>query len=73
MRASPWAAYRADPLSTERGREAHLDSVKLTMPTAEAWAWLVETQKHAPARRATHYRVVSEQRTVVGGPPAEVV
>ena len=32
MRGSPWHAYRADPLSTERGREAHLDSVKLTMP-----------------------------------------
>ena len=32
VRGSPWPAYRADPLSTERGREAHLDSVKLTMP-----------------------------------------
>ncbi len=33
MRGSPWHAYRADPLSAERGREAHLDTVKLTMPT----------------------------------------
>ena len=28
---SPWHAYRVEPLSTERGPEAHLDSVKLTM------------------------------------------
>jgi hypothetical protein len=26
--------------------------------TAEAWVWLVETQKHAPEPGATHYRVV---------------
>jgi hypothetical protein len=32
---SPMHAYRAAPLSTERGREAHLDSVKLTMPTKD--------------------------------------
>lgn len=52
-------------------RECATNSVEAA--TAEAWAWLVETQKHAPARGATHYRVVGEQRTVVGGPPAEVV
>ena len=33
MRGSLWHAYRADPLSAEGGREAHLDAVKLTMPT----------------------------------------
>ena len=33
VRGSPLYAYRAAPLSTERGREAHLDSVKLTMPS----------------------------------------
>ena len=44
----------------------------LEAAAAEAWAWLVETQKHAPARGATHYRVIGEQRTVVGGPPDEV-
>ena len=32
MRGSPWHADRVAPLSTERGPEAHLDSVKLTMP-----------------------------------------
>ena len=32
VRGSPWHAYRVEPLSTERGPEAHLDSVKLTMP-----------------------------------------
>jgi hypothetical protein len=37
---------------------------------AEAWAWLVETQKHAPTRGATHYRVTGDQHeiVVVGGP-----
>jgi rare lipoprotein A len=34
VRGSPWHAYRVEPLSTERGPEAHLDSVKLTMPLA---------------------------------------
>jgi len=32
VRGSPWHADRVAPLSTERGPEAHLDSVKLTMP-----------------------------------------
>jgi hypothetical protein len=27
VRGSSWHAYKADPLSTERGRKAHLDSV----------------------------------------------
>jgi hypothetical protein len=30
---SPWHAYKVDPLSTERDREAPLDSVNLTMPS----------------------------------------
>ena len=34
-RGSPLHGYRAAPLSTERGREAHLDSVKLTMPSED--------------------------------------
>jgi Uncharacterized protein conserved in bacteria (DUF2312) len=32
---SLWHAYRVEPLSTERGTEAHLDSVKLTMPMGQ--------------------------------------
>ena len=40
---------------------------------AEAWAWLVETQKHAPARGATHYRVVGPNELVIGGPPESEV
>ena len=40
MRGSPWHAYRVEPLSTERGQEAHLDSVKLTMPLQMAAAAL---------------------------------
>jgi hypothetical protein len=32
VRGSPWHAYRVEPLSTEREPEAHLDTVKLTMP-----------------------------------------
>jgi hypothetical protein len=31
--------------------------------------WLVETQKSAPARGATHYRVAGQNGTVIGGPP----
>ena len=44
----------------------------LEAATAEAWAWLVETQKHAPERGATHYRVIGQEHTVLGGPPQEV-
>ena len=43
----------------------------LEAAAAEAWAWLVETQKHTPARGATHYRVLGPQGTVIGGPPEE--
>jgi hypothetical protein len=44
----------------------------LKAAAAEAWVWLVETQKHAPERGATHYRVVGQKDTVTGGPPQEV-
>jgi len=36
---------------------------------AEAWAWLIETQRHAPERGATHYRVTGPNDLIVGGPP----
>jgi hypothetical protein len=44
-------------------------TASLEAAAAEAWAWLVESQKHAPARGATHYRVVGPNEVVVGGPP----
>lgn len=48
-------------------RECATTSVEAA--AAEAWAWLVETQKHAPTRGATHYRVLGErQEAIVGGP-----
>ena len=43
MRGSPWHAYRVDPLSTEREPEAHLDSVKLTMPLGEMRNFGIDT------------------------------
>ena len=41
MRGSPWHTDRVAPLSTERGPEAHLDSVKLTMPVELASRYAV--------------------------------
>ena len=38
----------------------------LDAAVAEAWAWLVETQKHAPERGVTHYRVLGHEDTVIG-------
>ena len=43
----------------------------LEAAAAEGWAWLVDTQKHTPARGATHYRVLGSQDMVIGGPPQE--
>ena len=52
-------------------RECATTSVEAA--TAEAWVWLVETQRHAPERGATHYRVIGErQEIIVGGPPVGV-
>ena len=59
-----------EPAEIIDSRECATNS--LDAAAAEAWAWLVEIQKHAPVRGATHYRVVGKQRTVVGGPPEEV-
>jgi hypothetical protein len=47
-------------------RECATKSVEAA--AAEAWAWLVETQKHAPARGATHYRVIGPNELAIGGP-----
>jgi len=49
----PSAARRAEPFLT----------------AAEALHWLMQTQKNAPARGVTHYRVMAETGVVVGGPP----
>jgi hypothetical protein len=65
-RGSSWC----EPAEIIDRRECATNSVNAA--AAEAWVWLVETRKHAPARGATHYRVVGEQGMLVGGPPGEV-
>jgi len=59
-----------DPAEIIDQRDCATNSLEAA--AAEAWAWLVETQKHTPARGATHYRVLGWQDTVIGGPPEEV-
>ena len=48
VRENSWHAYKADPLSTERGRKAHLDSVKLTVPARDIQAQGHEVRLIAP-------------------------
>jgi len=48
-------------------RECETDSIDAAV--AEAKHWLKQIQKTAPARGATHYRVVSESGATIGGPP----
>ena len=62
-RGSSWQ----EPAETIDHRECETDSIEFA--AAEALHWLVETQKSAPARGATHYRVVGQNGTVIGGPP----
>jgi len=62
-RGSSWQ----EPAETIDHRECETHSIEFA--AAEALHWLVETQKSAPARGATHYRVVGQNGTVIGGPP----
>ena len=62
-RGSSWQ----EPVETIDCRECGTLSIEFA--AAEALHWLVETQKNAPVRGATHYRVVGQNGTVIGGPP----
>ena len=62
-RGSSWTG----PVETIDRRECDTNSVEFT--AAEALHWLQETQKNAPARGATHYRVIDQGDAVIGGPP----
>lgn len=81
-RAPPWAeacgepmftieltsgASWEQPVETIDRRECATDSIEAA--TAEALHWLVKTQDIAPGRGATHYRVIGQDGTVIGGPP----
>jgi hypothetical protein len=55
------------PAETINCRECATDSIEAA--TAEALHWLVETQDIAPGRGATHYRVIGQDGTMIGGPP----
>ena len=61
-RGSSWE----EPVETIDHRECATRSVEAA--TAEALHWLAETQATAPARGATHYRVVGQDGVVIGGP-----
>ena len=56
-----------DPVETIDRRGCATDSIAFA--AAEALHWLVEIQNDAPARGATHYRVIDENGTIIGGPP----
>ena len=56
-----------EPVETIDRREC--DTASLEFALAEALHWLREIQQTAPARRATHYRVVGQNGTIIGGPP----
>ena len=62
-RGSSWT----DPVETIDRREC--DTISIEFAAAEALHWLLETQKNAPARGATHYRVIAQAWAVIGGPP----
>ena len=61
IRGSSWQK----PVETIDRREC--DTASLEFALAEAVHWLREIQQSAPARGATHYRVVG-RNGVVGGP-----
>jgi len=61
-RGSSWQ----EPAETIDRRECDTDSIEFA--AGEALHWLIETQKNAPCRGATHNRDVREARAVVGGP-----
>jgi hypothetical protein len=62
-RGSSWT----EPVETIDRREC--DTISIEFAAAEALHWLLETQKNAPARGATHYRVIAQAGAVIGGPP----
>ena len=62
-RGSSWS----EPVETIDRRQC--DTISIEFAAAEALHWLLETQKNAPARRATHYRVMDKGEAVIGGPP----
>ena len=62
-RGSSWS----EPVETIDRRKC--DTISIGFAAAEALHWLLETQKNAPARGVTHYRVMNQGETVVGGPP----
>jgi hypothetical protein len=62
-RGSNWQ----EPAETVQRRECDTDSIDFA--AAEALHWLSSTQKNAPCRGATHYRVLGEAGAVVGEPP----
>ena len=63
IRGASWQ----EPVETVDRRECETNSIDAAV--AEAKHWLKQTQKTAPARGVTHYRVVSESGTTIGGPP----
>ncbi len=69
--SAPAAARRrsswTEPVETIDRREC--DTISIEFAAAEALHWLQETQKNAPARGATHYRVIAQAGAVIGGPP----
>ncbi len=62
-RGSSWQ----EPVETIHCRECRTDSLEFAL--AEALHWLREVQQTVPARGVTHYRVVGQNGTVIGGPP----
>jgi len=62
-RGSSWT----EPVETIDRRVC--DTISIEFAAAEALHWLLETQKNAPARGATHYRVIAQAWAVIGGPP----
>ena len=56
------------PAETIDHRECETDSIAAAV--AEAKHWLMQSQMHAPARGATHYRVVGQSNTRFGNLPS---
>ena len=62
-RGSSWQ----EPAETIDRRDCETDSIAAAV--AEAKYWLMQIQRNVPARGATHYRVVAQGGTAIGGPP----
>jgi hypothetical protein len=63
IRGASWQ----EPVATIDRRNCLTNSIEFAV--AEAKYWLAQTQKSLPQRGATHYRVIGEAGTIVGGPP----